>query len=107
MALAATTKLKKALEDREKTTFITLWGVFVAIVMIFGLKNASATVQRMVQEIFYDYLIDFMKVFVDDFSVAREKAKHIFHLRLCLQRCRDTKLNLISKKCAFAIKSEV
>ena len=47
-----------------------------------------------------------MKVFVDDFNVVGEKAKHIFHLRLCLQRCRDTNLKLNPTKCAFAIKSE-
>ena len=48
-----------------------------------------------------------MKVFVDDFSVAREKAKHVFYLRLCLQRCRDTSLKLNPAKCAFAVKTGV
>ena len=71
-------------EDQQKTAFIIEWGVFVATMMRFGLKNAPATFQRMVQEIFYDYLTNFMKVFVDDFSVAGEKAKHLFHLKLCL-----------------------
>ena len=61
----------------------------------------------MVQEIFYDYLTDFMKVFVDDFSVAGERAKHLFQLRLCLQRCRDTRLKLNPAKFAFAIKSGI
>lgn len=80
-------QVKMAPKDMDKTAFITEWGVFVATVMMFGLKNAPATFQRMVQEIFYDYLTDFMKVFVDDFSVAGERAKHLFHLKLCLQRC--------------------
>ena len=100
-------QVKMDLEDRDKTTFITEWGVFVATVMMFGLKNAPTTFQRMVQEIFYDYLMDFMKVFVDDFSVAEERAKHLFHLRLCLQRCRDTRLKLNPTKCAFAIRSGI
>jgi len=43
-------------EDREKTTFITEWGAFASNEMMFGLKNAPATFQRMVQEIFYEYL---------------------------------------------------
>ena len=97
-------QVKMALEGQEKTIFITEWGVFVPIVMMFRLKNAPATFQRMVQEIFYDYLIVFMKVFVDDLSVAREKAKHIFHLRLCLQRCRDTSLKLNPTKCACVVR---
>ena len=93
-------QVKMAPEDRDKTAFITKWGVFVATVMMFGLKNAPATFQRMVQEIFYDYLTDFMKVFVDDFRVAGERAKH-------LQRCRDTRLKLNPAKCAFAVKSGI
>jgi hypothetical protein len=40
-------KLKK--EDEEKTTFITPYGVFCYQVMHFGLKNAGATYQRMMQ----------------------------------------------------------
>jgi hypothetical protein len=40
-------KLKK--EDKEKTAFITPYGVFYYQVMPFGLKNAGATYQRMMQ----------------------------------------------------------
>jgi hypothetical protein len=40
-------KLKK--EDEEKTTFITPYNIFCYEVMPFGLKNAGATYQRMMQ----------------------------------------------------------
>jgi hypothetical protein len=30
-------------EDQEKTPFVTKWGVFMAVVMMFGLKTAPAT----------------------------------------------------------------
>ena len=30
-------------DDQEMTAFITEWGVFVAVVMMFGLKTAPAT----------------------------------------------------------------
>jgi hypothetical protein len=40
-------KLKK--EDEEKMAFITPYGVFCYQVMPFGLKNAGATYQRMMQ----------------------------------------------------------
>jgi hypothetical protein len=40
-------KLKE--EDEERTAFITPYGVFYYQVMPFGLKNAGATYQRMVQ----------------------------------------------------------
>ena len=38
-------QIKMALEDMEKTSFITSWGTYCYKVMPFGLKNASATYQ--------------------------------------------------------------
>ena len=37
--------------DQEKTTFVTEWGVFVAVVTMFGLKKTPSTFQRVIQEI--------------------------------------------------------
>ena len=56
-------------EDQEKTTFVTDWGVFVAEVMMFGLKMAPATFQHIITEIFNEYIPMFMQVFLDDFAV--------------------------------------
>ena len=42
--------------DQEKTTFITEKGIFCYKVMPFGLKNAGATYQRLVNKIFADML---------------------------------------------------
>ena len=36
-------QIKMALEDMEKTSFITEWGMYCYRVMPFGLKNAGAT----------------------------------------------------------------
>jgi hypothetical protein len=36
-------QIRMAEEDQEKTAFVTEWGVFVAVVMMFGLKTAPAT----------------------------------------------------------------
>ena len=56
------------LDDQEKTVFVTDWGVFVAVVMMFGLKTTPATFQRRITEIFGEYIPAFMKVFLDDFT---------------------------------------
>jgi hypothetical protein len=37
------------MEDKEKMAFITPYGVYCCQVMPFGLKNAGATCQRMIQ----------------------------------------------------------
>ena len=63
--------------DRYKTAFITTWGVYIRVVMPFGLKNAPPTYQRIVNQIFKDYLNDFMKLFLDDFSVYSDVATHL------------------------------
>ena len=39
-------------DDQEKTTFVTEWGVFVTVVMMFGLKIAPATFQRIISKVF-------------------------------------------------------
>ena len=92
-------------EDQEKTAFVTEWGVFVAVVMMFGLKTAPATFQRVIQEIFGEYIPAFMQVFLDDFAVYSRKADHFEHLRLCLEKCRKGRLSLNPAKCAFGVMS--
>jgi hypothetical protein len=42
-------QIKIKVEDKEKIAFITPYGVYFYQVMPFGLKNASATSQRMMQ----------------------------------------------------------
>ena len=76
-------------EDQEKTTFVIEWGVFVGIschdVQI--KNNSYKTFQRVIQEIFNDYILAFMQVFLDDFADYSRETEHFEHLRLCLERC--------------------
>ena len=50
------------LPDTEKTTFITLHGLFCYNVMSFGLKNAGVTYQRLVTKMFKPLLGKTMEV---------------------------------------------
>ena len=90
-------------DDQEKTAFVTEWGVFVAVVMMFGLKTAPATFQRIISEIFDEFIPSFMQVFLDDFAVYGHQHEHLHHLRLCLERCRHARLSLNPSKCAFHV----
>ena len=63
--------------DQEKTTFVTEWGVFVAELMMFGLKMAPATFQCIITEIFNEYIPPFMEVFLDDFAVYGQRLEHM------------------------------
>ena len=75
-------------DDQEKTTFITKWGVFVVVVTMFSLKTTSTTFQRIIMKISDNYILAFIQVFLDDFSVYDRRLEHLKHLRLCLVRCR-------------------
>ncbi|KAL5549326.1 hypothetical protein UlMin_004557 [Ulmus minor] len=69
-------------DDQEKTAFITERGIFCYKVMPFGLKNAGATYQRLVNKMFADYLGDTMEVYIDDMLVKSLLAEqHLDHLR--------------------------
>ena len=48
--------IKMAIEDMEKTTFVTLWGTFFYKVMSYGLKNVGATYQLAMVALFHDMM---------------------------------------------------
>lgn len=67
---------------QEKTAFITNWGLYCYKVKLFGLKNAGAMYQRLVNRMFKEQIGRNMKVFVDDLLVKSKKPElHIEDLR--------------------------
>ena len=94
-------------DDGYKTAFITEWSAYVWVVMPFGLKNAPPTYQRIVNQIFKDYLNDFMKLFLDNFSVYSDVATHLPKLRLVFEQCRQYSVSLHPDKCIFYVPSGV
>lgn len=56
-------------EDKEKTTFYTDHGAFCYTKMPFGLKNAGATYQCLVDSIFAKQIERNIKVYVDDMVI--------------------------------------
>ena len=92
------------LPEVEKTNFIIPHGLYCYNVMPFGLKNARATNQRLVIEIFQPLMGNTMKVYIDDTLIkSKERFNHTKHLQDAfelLQRC-DMKLNPL--KCTFGV----
>ena len=67
--------------DQEKTSFVTGQGTYCYRVMPFGLKNAGATYQRLVNKMFQKQIGASMEVYIDDMLVKSVKAElHITHL---------------------------
>jgi hypothetical protein len=82
------------MSDQLKTTFTTEWGTFAFNRMPFGLCNAPGTFQRLMMDIFKDFLRHFLEVFIDDFAVFSNQEDHLEYLRKTFQRCRKTNLKL-------------
>ena len=91
-----------ALEDHEKTTFVTMWGTFYYKVMPFGLKNVGATYQRAMVTLFHNMMHKEIKVYVDDLiAKSREGESHIENLQKLFERLRKFQLKLNPAKCTF------
>jgi transposase InsO family protein len=90
-------------EDVPKTAFICTEGLFEWQVMPFGLCNAPATYQRMMQSILGGFIWRFCVCYIDDILVySRSFEEHLDHLRLVLERLKQAGLLLKSTKCEFA-----
>jgi hypothetical protein len=93
--------------DIPKTTFITKYGLYEFMVMLFGLTNVPAYFMYLMNSVFMDYLDKFVVVFIDDILVySQNEQEHEEHLRKVLQRLRDCQLYDKLSKCEFWI-SEV
>ena len=86
--------------DEEKTAFITIIGNYCYKVMPFGLKNAGATYQRLMNKIFVEHIGVLIEVYIDDMLVKMkmdeellEKLETVFS---CLQKHR---MSLSSEVC--------
>ncbi|KAL2512216.1 Reverse transcriptase domain-containing protein [Abeliophyllum distichum] len=92
--------------DEEHMSFVTNKGLYCYKVMPFGLKNAGATYQRLVNKMFADQLGSTMEVYVDDMFVKSLRVEdHIQHLEETFQILRSYKMRLNPLKCAFGVAS--
>ncbi|XP_056695113.1 uncharacterized protein [Spinacia oleracea] len=66
-------------EDQEKTSFVTVQGLYYYKVMSFGLKNASATFQRMVNTVFTKQFGRNIEAYIDNMIVKRDKCSYFFN----------------------------
>ncbi|KAL0311122.1 UNVERIFIED_CONTAM: Retrovirus-related Pol polyprotein from transposon gypsy [Sesamum angustifolium] len=92
-------------EDQEKASFVTDQGVFCYNVMPFGLKNAGATYQRLVNHMFQNQIGRNMEVYIDDMLVKSAKEQdHIRDLKECFQILTTFSMKLNPAKCTFGVR---
>jgi transposase InsO family protein len=91
-------------DSEDLTTFRTRYGAYKYKVMPFGLTNGPATFQRFINDVFMDYLDDFLTAFIDDLLIYSDnELDHQIHVRKVLERLREAGLQASISKCEFHV----
>ncbi|MBW0507164.1 hypothetical protein O181_046879 [Austropuccinia psidii MF-1] len=93
-------RIKKG--DEHLTAFRTKYGRYEYLVMPFGLNNAPASFQNLVNDIFADFFDVFVVGYLDDIMVSSSSwEEHVKHVTSFLQRLRENNLFAKVSKCVF------
>ena len=97
-------KIPMHLDDRENIAFTTPWGTFMYDKMPFGLMNAGATFQRVMDIAFVGERDKFVVIYLDDITVfSQSDDEHLKHLKQTFLKCRKYRLSLNPKKSHFVV----
>ena len=90
-----------ALKDKHKTAFYSLFGFFQFQMKPFGLHEASATFQRMMDPLIHG-AHDFTAVYLDDLVIySTTWEDHLYHLQTVLLRLPKAGLTAKPSKCQY------
>jgi hypothetical protein len=88
--------------DIPKTAFRTPFGHFQFKTLLFGLTNAPAAFQGVMNKIFAPYLHKFVVVYLDDICIfSKTYDEHLKHIQLVLDILQQHRLTLALHKCEF------
>ncbi|GJY42500.1 reverse transcriptase domain-containing protein [Tanacetum coccineum] len=97
-------QIQMAEEDEEKIAFITSQGIFCYTKMPFGLRNARATYQCLVDKAFNKQIGKNLEVYVDDLVIkSRTEVEIVRDMEETFQTLREINMKLNPKKCTFGI----
>ena len=89
--------------DRIKTAFVTPWGKYQYRYMPFGLRNAPATFQRLMDVVLHDVWYC-CQAYIDDIVVFSSSWEdHCSHLAVVLKKLQDAGLTLKTSKCEWGV----
>ena len=95
-------QVEVAEEDREKTAFCTCEGLFHFNVMPFGLCNAPAMFQRLMDLLLAGLLWEACLVYIDDvIIIGNDFQSHLCNISAVLSHLRDGGLKVNPSKCHF------
>ncbi len=74
--------------------------------MSFGLKNAGATYQRLMNRMFHDQISKNVEIYINDMLVkSKEEGNHLKDLEETFKSLRKYRRKLNPSKCAFSVSS--
>ena len=92
--------------DQERTAFITSQGFYWYKVMPFGLNNAGATYQRLVNKMFSKQIERNMEVYMDNmFIKSKDKPAYLDNLKETFATLKQYQMKLNPSKCVFGVAS--
>ncbi|KAJ8369826.1 hypothetical protein SKAU_G00098540 [Synaphobranchus kaupii] len=90
--------------DEWKTAFNTPLGHYEYLVVPFGLTNAPAVFQGMVNDVLRDLLGRSVFVYIDDILIfSQSPQEHVIHVREVLQQLLENQLFVKAEKCSFHV----
>lgn len=98
--------IKIAEEDKKKTALVTTNGTYIFNFMPFGLKNAPAVFQSLMDRVLGPLKYTTAIAYLDDVIIHSSSVEqHIIDLENVLRRIQSANLSINRKKCAFGMKS--
>jgi hypothetical protein len=99
-------QISLAIDDEEKTMFITSFGIFCYTKMMFRLKNGGATYQKCVHTVLKSQIGRNVEAYIDDIVAKSEKRGDLLDdLKETFDNLRKFKMMLNPKKCVFGVSS--
>jgi hypothetical protein len=90
--------------DQLATSFITPFGMFCYVTMMFGLRNTGATDQRCMQHVFGNHIGRTVEAYVDDIVVKTRKLNDLVNdLRIAFDCLWANGVKLNPEKCIFGV----
>ena len=103
-AFSGYSQIKLDETDQEKTSFVTSQCLFCYKVMLFDLKNAGTTYQRLINKMFAHQIRRNVQVYVDDMLVKSQwEDDHLDNLKETFDTLCSYNMKLNPSKCTFGV----
>jgi hypothetical protein len=99
-------QISLAIDDEEKTAFITPFGIFCYTKMAFGLKNGGSTYQKCIHTVLESQIGRNIEAYIDDIVVkSRKRGDLLSDLEETFGNLQKFRMMLNPNKCVFGVSS--